>query len=138
MPSIVVPRYQHLCFSLFSQINKWLKVKIFLHSQTASSAPRDALETKIRADAYGAQPYLYDSPVDGLPPKGLSLMHENGLLSREHVVEGESSRIELYSQPGRQMQMSLSPRNSDLFTQNDANVYVERKRKVVLLCLNFV
>lgn len=98
------------------------------------------METKIRTDAYGhvVPPYLYDSPVDGPPPKGLSLMHENGLLSREHVVEGQTSRTELYSQAGRQMQISSSPRNTDFVTQNDANVYVERKRKVVLLCLDFV
>lgn len=109
-------------------------------SQTASSGPHEALETKIRTDAYGhvAQPYLYDSPVDGPPPKGLSHMHENGLLSRDHVVEGQISRTDLYSQPGRQMQISLSPRNTDFVTPNDTNVYMERKRKVVILCLGFL
>ncbi|KAH6773670.1 hypothetical protein C2S51_012074 [Perilla frutescens var. frutescens] len=101
------------------------------HNKTASSGPHEALETKIRTDAYGhvAPPYLYDSPGDGPLLKGLSLVHENGLLPREHVVEGQTSRTDLYSQPGRQMHISSSPRNTDFVTQNDTNVYMERKRK---------
>ena len=98
------------------------------------------METKIRTDAYGhvTKPYLYDPAVDGPPPKGLSLKHENGLLSLEHVVEGQTSRTDLYAQPGRQMQLSLSPRTTDFGTPNDTNVYIERKRKVVLFYLVFV
>ncbi|XP_047970225.1 homeobox-DDT domain protein RLT1-like isoform X2 [Salvia hispanica] len=102
-----------------------------LDYQAASSGPHEALETKIRTDAYGhvTKPYLYDPAVDGPPPKGLSLKHENGLLSLEHVVEGQTSRTDLYAQPGRQMQLSLSPRTTDFGTPNDTNVYIERKRK---------
>ncbi|KAL1537842.1 homeobox-DDT domain protein RLT1-like [Salvia divinorum] len=101
------------------------------HIKTTSSGPHEALETKIRTDAYGhvTQPYVYDPPVDGPLPKGLSLKHENGILFREHVVEGHTSRTDLYLQPGRQMQLSLSPRNTDFVTPNDTNVYMERKHK---------
>lgn len=65
----------------------------------------------------------------------MSVKHENGLLSREHV-EAQTSRADLYSQAGRQM-ISSSPRNTDFVAHNDSNVYMERKRKVVLF-LHFV
>lgn len=105
---------------------------IFLYSQAVSAGPQETLETKIRTDLYGhVDPsHLYDSPIDGPTSKSLPF-HENGFLSREHVVEGQASRMEVYSQPGRLMHSS-SPRDTDHVAQNDDNVYMERKRKVVL------
>lgn len=90
------------------------------------------METKIRTDLYGhVDPsHLYDSPIDGPISKSLPF-HENGFLSREHGVEGQTSRMDVYSQPGRLMHSS-SPRDTDLVTQNDDTLYMERKRKVGL------
>ncbi|KAG8385512.1 hypothetical protein BUALT_Bualt03G0053000 [Buddleja alternifolia] len=102
------------------------------HIRAASTGPHEGVESKIKTDAYGhmAPSYLYDSPINGPTAKGLSLMHGNGHPPREHGVEGQVSSIDIYSQPGRQVQFSSSPRNADFSTHNDDNLHMERKRKI--------
>ncbi|KAI3456227.1 hypothetical protein Pfo_012890 [Paulownia fortunei] len=101
------------------------------HIKAASTGPHEAVESKIRADAYGhvAPSYLYDSPVDGPTPKSSSHMHGNGHLPSEHGVEGQVSSMDIYSQPCRQTQFSSSPRNTDFIIPNDNNLHMEKKRK---------
>ncbi|KAL7129980.1 hypothetical protein ABFS83_13G103000 [Erythranthe nasuta] len=55
-------------------------------------------------------------------------MHGNGHLPREYGTEGQVSSMDIYSQPGRQMQFP-SPINTDFTTQNDNNLHMGRKRK---------
>ncbi|KAL0397446.1 UNVERIFIED_CONTAM: Homeobox-DDT domain protein RLT1 [Sesamum calycinum] len=104
-----------------------------MHSKhkASSAGPHEAVESKIRADTYGhvAPAYLYDAPVDGPTTKSLSNMHGDVHVAREHGVEGQAKSMDVYSQPGRQMQFSVSPRNTDFMTHNEVNLHMERKRK---------
>ncbi|KAL0425474.1 UNVERIFIED_CONTAM: Homeobox-DDT domain protein RLT1 [Sesamum radiatum] len=101
------------------------------HIKASSAGPHEAVESKIRADTYGhvAPAYLYDAPVDGPTTKSLSNMHGDVHVAREHGVEGQAKSMDVYSQPGRQMQFSVSPRNTDFMTHNEVNLHMERKRK---------
>ncbi|KAL2524213.1 homeobox-1 [Abeliophyllum distichum] len=101
-------------------------------NKDVTSGLHEPPEPKIRSDAYGhvAMSYLYNSPVDGPTAKSPSLMHGNGRLHKEYVVEGRVSSADLSSQSGRQRQPSSPPRNGEYIPYDEDISQMERKRKI--------
>ncbi|CAA0817866.1 homeobox-1 [Striga hermonthica] len=100
------------------------------HIKASSTNTHEGVDSKIRTDVYehAASSYLHDSP-NGPTTKGLSNMHLNGNLPREHVGDQVSSMGMYSQQPSRQIQFPSSPKNMDFVIPNDNSLHVERKRK---------